>query len=68
MIECFLLNCLSSLSHRDLGVLLSSDLSWSSHFDHICANAYKSLGLLRRTFSNYHAIEAKKTLWLHYSC
>ena len=62
MIECFLLKCLSSLSHRDLGVLLSSDLSWSSHYDHVCANAYKSLGLLRRTFSNYHAVEAKKTL------
>ena len=51
-------------SYHDLGVLLSSDLSWSCHYDHICANAYKSLGLLHRTFCNYHAIEAKKTLYI----
>ena len=51
-------------SHHDLGVLLSSDLSWFCHYDHICANAYKSLGLLRRTSSNYHAIEAKKTSYI----
>ena len=51
-------------SYRDLGVLSSSDLSWSRRYDHICANAYKSLGLPHRTFSNYHGIEAKKTLYI----
>ena len=50
-------------SHRDFGVLLLFDLSWSCHYDHICANAYKSLVLFCRTFSNYHATEAKKTLY-----
>ena len=51
-------------SHRDFGVLLLFDLSWSCHYDHICANAYKSLVLFCRTFSNYHAIEANKTLYI----
>ena len=41
--------------HRDLGVLQSTNLSWSHHYNHISANAYKSLGLLRRTFSSYHS-------------
>ena len=52
------------VSHRDLGVLLSSDLSWSHRYDHICANAYKSLGLLCRTFPNCHSIQAKKALYI----
>ena len=52
------------VSHRDLGVLLSSDLSRSHHYDHICANAYKPLGLLCRTFPNCHSIQAKKTLYI----
>ena len=46
--------------HRDLGVLQSTNLSWSHHYNHISANAYKSLGLLRRTFSSYHSTVTKK--------
>ena len=34
-------------TRRDLGVLQSSNLSWSQHYDYISANAYKSFHLLR---------------------
>lgn len=51
-------------SHRDLGVMISSDLSWSDHIKHITARAYKTLGLLRRTFSSCHSPGKKKTLYI----
>ena len=50
-------------SHHDLGVTVSFDLSWNKHFDHITAKAYRSLGLLRRSFSNSVSIPVKKTLY-----
>lgn len=47
-------------SCRDLGVIVSQDLSWSLH---IFAKAYKMLGLIRRTFSSTHtSISVRKTL------
>ena len=51
-------------SHRDLGVLQSSNLSWSQHYNHILANAYKSFNLLRRTLSKHHSIQTKKKLYI----
>ena len=35
-----------------LGVLISSDLSWSKHVDSICAKGKKLIGLLYRRFSS----------------
>ena len=49
---------------RDLGVLISDDLSWSAHYDLLCSRAYKIIGLLRRVFNNVFAIAAKKHLYI----
>ena len=54
----------TSSTHRDLGVILSTDLSWKNHYNHISAKAYRTLGLLRRTFSHSVDIPTKKTLYL----
>ena len=37
-------------SHKDLGVILSEDLSWEKHHNAIIARAYRTIGLIRRTF------------------
>ena len=37
-------------SHKDLGIILANDLSWTKH---ILSKAYRKLGLVRRTFSVY---------------
>ncbi len=38
--------------HRDLGVVVSNDLLWDSHFDYLASKTYKTIGLLRRTFGS----------------
>ena len=53
-----------STKHRDLGLILSSDLSWSSHYNHISRRAYFSLYLIRRSFSTTLPIHLKKHLYL----
>ena len=50
--------------HRDLGILISGNLSWTNHYDHTCSCAYQMLGLLRRVFSAtdellFYNLEAK---------
>ena len=50
--------------HRDLGILMTSNLSWSSHYDHICSRAYSSLYLIRRSFSAALSPNLKKQLYL----
>ena len=53
-----------SNSHKDLGVIISANLDWSDHYNHICSQAYRTLGLLRRTFKNCTSANAKKLLYL----
>ena len=49
-----------ALSHRDLGIIVSHNLTWSNHFKVICSKAYSALALIRRTFSNHSAVSTKK--------
>ena len=49
--------------HRDLGVILSSNLSWEPLYQHITSKAYKLLGLLRRNFSSNIPTNCKKQLY-----
>ena len=49
---------------KDLGVVFSSNLSWSRHYSAIAAKAYRKLGLIRRTFSISTPANIKKQLYL----
>ena len=51
-------------SHKDLGIILSSNLTWDAHYNHIIAKAYSILGLLRRTFSPQNLTKSKKQLYI----
>ena len=50
-------------SHRDLGVTVTNNLSWSIHYNHICSKACAALNLIRRTFTT-SSINVKKQLYL----
>ena len=54
----------TSSSHSDLGILLSTSLSWSPHISNILSKAYKSLGLIKRTVPYNSNILLKKSLYL----
>ena len=54
----------SKSTQRDLGIVVSSDYQWSSHYKKIISNAYKMLGTLRRIFSYSIAVSAKRSLYL----
>ena len=49
--------------HRDLCILISGNLPWTSHYELICSRAYRMLGLLRRVFSAQVCVSAKKNLY-----
>ena len=49
---------------RDLGIILTSDLSWNEHYCRISAKAYKSLGLIKRIFGNNKQVSVRKCLYL----
>ena len=50
--------------HRDLGIVASSDLSWSNHYDLICSKAYHTLHLIRRSISSSSSVATRKQLYL----
>ena len=54
-------------SIKDLGVMITSNLSWSNHCNMITAKAYKQLGLIRRSFTT-NCVSAKKQLYISLVC
>ena len=59
-----LTNAIKVDNYCDLGIILSSNLSWEPHLQHILSKAYKMLGLLRRTFSTTIPVNSKKQLYI----
>lgn len=57
------MNIIEKTSHQDLGVTISSNLSWNLHYISITKKAYRSLGLLRRSISS-NSIQARKMLYI----
>ena len=53
-----------SNQQKDLGIMISSDLSWSHHVTMITSKAYKILGLIRRTFCSSTNVTTKKRLYI----
>ena len=51
-------------SCRNLGVLLTRDLSWSSHIASILAKAYRSLGLIKGVVLYNSPVNLKRSLYL----
>jgi len=49
-------------SHKDLGVIFSSDLKWNHHYEYIIAKYFKILGLLCRHLSSNSCITTKNSL------
>ena len=55
---------MSSNTHCDVGIILSTDLSWKNHNHHIFSKAHRTLGLLRCTFSHSFNTTTKRTLYI----
>ena len=50
-----------SNSHKDLGVIMSSDLTWNDHYP-LITKAYKSLAIIRRNFTT-NSISTRRQLY-----
>ena len=53
-------------THKDLGIVTSSDLNWEPYYNFILSKAYKMLGLLRHSFSINITFQSKKQLYLSF--
>ena len=51
-------------SQKDLGVIMSSDMQWRSHYLFIIPRAYRMLGLIRQIFSSSTDVYTKRCLYL----
>ena len=48
---------------KDLGVIMSKDLSWSRHIESIVSQANKTLGLIKRTCKDVKNVQTRRTLY-----
>ena len=53
-----------SSNQRDLGAIISHNLSWDTHYSYICANAYRALNFIRRNIALSALQHLKKSLYL----
>ena len=53
-------------NHKDLGMIMSSDLQWRLHYQFIIPRAYKMLGLIHRVFSSVKCVPVKRSLYLSF--
>ena len=63
----YILNSCEILSkdiHKDLGVMISSDLTFEAHYNYIVSRAYQTPGLLQRTFSSRTNVKEKQLLYI----
>ena len=51
---------------KDLGILVTSDLKWSSHIDCVVAKGYKMLGFLRRHSLKSFDMQTRRLLYLSF--
>ncbi|KAJ8272727.1 hypothetical protein GJAV_G00092740 [Gymnothorax javanicus] len=49
---------------KDLGVTLSADLSFTIHVNNICSQAYRMLGLIKRSCKDFQSVESLQTLYV----
>ena len=55
----------SSTKHRDLGIILSSNLSWSNHYNDISCSTYCYLHLIPCSFASILPVYLKKVFTYH---
>ena len=48
---------------KDLGIMLTSNLSWNHHYNLILGKAYKFLGIIQRSFTT-NSVPVKKKLYI----
>ena len=56
----------SIAAHKDLGLFVSADITWRSHYQLISSRAYKMLGILRSFLQL--CVGASLTVFVHFSC
>ena len=51
-------------THTDLGIIVSNNLYWLDHYDHICNKAYRALNMIRRVLPANSSTALKKRLYV----
>ena len=57
-----------SSNQRDLGIIISHNLSWDTHYSHICANVYRALNIIIRNIALSAPRDLKKALYISLVC